>query len=62
VGVPLAIGMARWVESLLHGVAITDRTALAACAVLLLLTALVASSLPARRAVRIEPADALRAE
>jgi predicted permease len=62
VGVPLAIVMARWVEALLHGVATTDRTALAACAVLLLLTAFVASSLPARRAARIEPADALRAE
>jgi predicted permease len=61
-GVPLAILMARWVESLLHGVAATDRTALAVCAVLILLTALVASSLPARRAARIEPADALRAE
>ena len=61
-GVPLAIGMARWVEALLHGVATTDGTALAACAILLVLTTLVASSLPARRAARIAPAGALRAE
>ena len=62
IGAPLAMGLARWVESLLHGVTTTDGTALVAAAALLLATSIVASALPARRAARVDPAQALRAE
>jgi predicted permease len=62
IGAPLAMGMARWVESLLHGVTTTDRTALVVAAVLLLATSIGASALPARRAAKVDPAQALRAD
>jgi len=56
IGAPLAMGLARWVESLLHGVTTTDRTALVVA------TSIVASALPARRAAKIDAAQALRAD
>lgn len=47
-------------EGMLYETSPADPLALAAVAVLLLVTAIVASALPARRATRVQPADALR--
>jgi macrolide transport system ATP-binding/permease protein len=49
-------------KSLLFGVAAWDAPTLAAVAVVLGVSALLASFLPARRAVRANPVEALRAE
>jgi ABC-type lipoprotein release transport system permease subunit len=52
----------RWLTSLLFGVRATDPATLAATALLLLLVAAAACFLPARRATRVDPMVALRAE
>jgi putative ABC transport system permease protein len=67
-GIGLAIGLAgaaalaRALRQLLFGVAGTDMATFAGTAVLLLLVAVLASYLPARRAMRIDPMEALRVE
>lgn len=53
---------ARFVRTLLFEVGPTDPLALGAATVLIVAFALVASFIPARRAARVNPADALRAE
>ena len=58
----LAKTLASTLESLLHGVDATDPAILAATAAVLLLTAALASWLPARRASRTDPAVCLREE
>lgn len=60
VGGALALGGA--VESLLFGVSVTDPVAFAAASLLLLSVAAFAAYLPARRASRIDPKEALRQE
>ncbi len=61
-GLACAVGAAALMRKLLFGVAAWDVSTLAAVSVLLALSALVASYLPARRAASINPVDALRAE
>ena len=61
-GVPAAISAASVVRSLLYEVSTTDALTIAVSAVALLLTGAVAAALPAVRAVRVDPATALRAE
>ncbi|MCC6540170.1 MAG: ABC transporter permease [Bryobacterales bacterium] len=61
-GVPLALALGRAGAGLLYGVASTDPFTLIAAPVLLAVVAAVASGLPARRAMRIEPVLALRRE
>jgi predicted permease len=61
-GAVLAIALARFVESLVFGLTPNDPMTLAIAIVLLLVIGLVAGYLPARRASRIEPVVALRAE
>jgi ABC-type antimicrobial peptide transport system permease subunit len=56
-----AIG-ARWIGSQLYGVSAFDPVTLGSMVVVLLIAAVLASYLPARRAVRIDPAVALRPE
>ena len=67
-GIGVAVGVAgvliatRLLESMLYGVPGTDPIAVGAAAVLLLLAALLASWVPARRAAGIDPMVALRME
>ncbi|MGE5813179.1 MAG: FtsX-like permease family protein, partial [Acidobacteriota bacterium] len=57
-----AYALTRLLAALLFGLTPTDPLTFAIMPVILLLVALVASYLPARRATRIEPAAALKAE
>ena len=68
VGVGVALGLAgalvttRALESLLFGITTLDLPTLIGVPVLLIMVALAACYLPARRATRVEPMDALRYE
>ncbi|HSM60535.1 MAG TPA: ABC transporter permease, partial [Longimicrobiales bacterium] len=62
VGLLGAWGVSRVLSSLLYGVTATDPLTFAGTAALLVLVALLASWIPARRASRIDPVEALRAE
>ena len=61
-GLAGAIAILRVLRSLLFEVSPTDPLTLAAVAALLVVTAAAASYAPARRAARVDPAEALRAE
>jgi putative ABC transport system permease protein len=60
IGIPLALAAAWVVRSQLYGVTATDPWTIAGAAVTFIATAAVASWLPARRASRIQPIDALK--
>ena len=62
VGVAASLAMTRLLSSPLFGVSATDPITFAAVAALLPLVALLASYLPARRAMRLDPNAALRRE
>jgi putative ABC transport system permease protein len=62
IGIPLALGAAWVVRSRLYGVAPTDPATLVVAALTFIVVAGIASWLPARRASRIEPVEALRQE
>jgi len=62
VGLVGALGLSRLVSGLLFGVAPTDPACFVGSAIVLVLVALVASFLPARRATGIDPILALRAD
>jgi putative ABC transport system permease protein len=61
-GVSAALAMSRLLDGVLFGVKSTDPTTYAMVATMLALAALVACEVPALRAARIDPAQALRAE
>jgi ABC-type antimicrobial peptide transport system permease subunit len=61
-GIAGSLGAARLLQGLLFGVTPSDVLPLAAATAFLLTIALLASIIPARRAARINPLDALRAE
>jgi len=61
-GALAGLGLARAMSGMLYGVSPFDAATLAGAAGLLVAVALVASSLPARRVARIDPAAALRTE
>ena len=61
-GVLSALGVTRFLETLLFGVEPTDAATFAGMAALLLAIATVAAWVPARRAMRVDPVEALRTE
>ncbi len=61
-GLALAFATTRWLESMLYETRVTDPAAIAGSLALLLLVALLAALLPARRAAKIDPMAALRCE
>jgi putative ABC transport system permease protein len=62
VGLAGALALVRWIESLLFGVRGTDVATYLGAAIAVCALAWLASYLPARRAVRVEPTTALRQE
>ena len=62
IGTAFALGLSRLIESLLFGVTARDPMVFVAVPLVLSLVALVAVWLPAVRATRIDPIDALRYE
>lgn len=62
VGVPAALALMQLVRYLLYGIAPNDPASFVVAAVLMLLVAAVAAWVPARRAARVDPMQALRHE
>ena len=62
IGLPAGYLMMRFARTLLFGVEANDPATMAGAAVVLLAVAAIAAYLPARRAARVEPMSALRAE
>jgi predicted permease len=62
VGVGVALGVTRYLSSMLYDVHANDPVTIASVAILLLLVALAACYIPARRATRVDPLVALRHE
>jgi putative ABC transport system permease protein len=62
VGIPAALALSRVMGSLLYGVSPRDLSIFASVPVLLVLAALAASYIPARRATKVDPMAALRWE
>jgi putative ABC transport system permease protein len=61
-GVIAAIGLSRWMTAVLYQTSSTDPLTFVLAAAVLLLAALLASWLPARRASTVDPVTALRGE
>jgi predicted permease len=61
-GLPVAIGLSRFVESQLYGLSPTDPATLVVAAAVLSAVAMFAGYVPARRATRVDPMLALRYE
>jgi ABC-type antimicrobial peptide transport system permease subunit len=61
-GVAIALAATRLLRGLLYGVGATDPATFAIVTVLVGAVAFTASYLPARRASRVDPTEALRAE
>jgi ABC-type antimicrobial peptide transport system permease subunit len=61
IGLTATLATGRWIESLLFGVGPRDPVVLMATTVMLIVVAVLACWLPARRAARISPVQALRA-
>jgi ABC-type antimicrobial peptide transport system permease subunit len=61
-GLLLFAATARFLQTLLYGVAASDALTLVSASMLLVTIAALASWIPARRSSRLDPADVLRAE
>jgi putative ABC transport system permease protein len=62
VGLGSALGLTRFIASVLYGVDTRDPLVFAAVPAILALVALLAAWVPARRASRVDPMEALRYE
>jgi putative ABC transport system permease protein len=62
VGLPIAWAASRWVESMLFGLTPNDPLTVVAAIAILVAAGELAAYLPARRASRVDPLTALRAE
>lgn len=62
IGMLAAFGLTPLMKSLLYRISPIDPATIAGCAVVFLIAALAASYVPARKAMRIDPADSLRYE
>ncbi len=62
IGVVSAFGLTRFVSSMLYGIQPTDTIAMSSAVGVLLVVALVASYLPTRRALRVDPMLTLRGD
>jgi predicted permease len=62
IGIGLALGLTRYLATLLYGVSTRDGWTFCSVAFLLIAVALVASYIPALRATRVDPVNALRCE
>jgi ABC-type antimicrobial peptide transport system permease subunit len=62
VGTIASFALARWIETMLFGVSRVDPIALAGASIVLLITATLAAFVPVRRALRIDPLQAIRYE
>jgi len=62
VGLAGVYGLGRLMRSTLYGIEVVDLRSLAAVSVVLLMAALIASYVPARRSAKIDPMVALRSE
>jgi len=62
VGVAVAAGLTRLMSSMLFGVTPVDAATFAAAAGVLLVAALAASYIPARRAAAVDPVETLRGQ
>lgn len=62
IGVAASLMLTRYLASLLYGVSSTDPTTIASVVLLLITVALLACSIPAQRATRVDPMNALRHE
>jgi ABC-type antimicrobial peptide transport system permease subunit len=61
-GVATAMGLSRWLSSLLFGVTAFDPVTYVASTLIVSAAALIASYIPARRALSVNPTEALRAD
>jgi ABC-type antimicrobial peptide transport system permease subunit len=62
IGIVISLALTRYLKSELYGVSATDVWTYAAVSLLLCLVSLVACFIPARRATRVSPTEALRHE
>ena len=62
IGVVTALTLSRYLAALLYGAAPRDTTTMLGAVALLGLVAFTAALLPARRATRVDPTEAMRAE
>jgi predicted permease len=62
VGIPAALALAKYVQASLYGIKPNDPASFVAAGALMVVTAAVAAWIPARRAARVDPMQALRCE
>jgi predicted permease len=62
IGIPVALGLSRYVKSLFYGLTPADPWTIAGALAMLAIVSMAAAFLPARRAARIDPMAALRCE